>query len=266
MPISISPASAFAAQACSSYHHPPDMAGERVKLQVRERERRGSADARRLRREGYIPGVLYGNGKASHAICIPERDLRRVLTGAGGLHAILDVVLEGQKTTHASILKDYQQDPIRGHISHVDLQEVRLDQPIQAVVVVQLVGEAAGTKEGGVLTQVSRELNVEALPTAIPEHIDADVSEMHIGDTLRLADIGAVDGVTFLDDPDETVLAIVTQPTRVEAPEQMVEEEEEGAEEAAVPSGEQAPEKASEAPAEPGANAGGEGAPGTTAG
>src|SRR5438067_12334381 len=106
------------------------MAGERVKLQVRERERKGSADARRLRREGLIPGVLYGKGEQPHAICIPERELRRVLTGTSGLHAILDVVLEGQKTTHASILKDFQQDPIRGHISHVDLQEVPLDQPI----------------------------------------------------------------------------------------------------------------------------------------
>src|ERR1041384_3895362 len=98
------------------------MAGERIKLEVRERERRGSAAARRLRREGFIPGVLYGKGKSSHAICVPERELRRVLTGQGGLHAILDVVLEGQKTTHASILKDYQQDPIRGEIMHVDLQ------------------------------------------------------------------------------------------------------------------------------------------------
>src|SRR5438445_6487414 len=108
------------------------MAGERMKLQVRERERRGSADARRLRREGLIPGVLYGSGKEPHAISIPERELRRVLTGGSGLHAILDVVLEGQNTTHASILKEFQQDPIRGHISHVDLQEVRLDQPIRS--------------------------------------------------------------------------------------------------------------------------------------
>ena len=122
------------------------MAGERVKLQVRERERRGSADARRLRKQGFIPGVLYGKGKESHAIYVPERELRRVLTGAGGLHAILDVVLEGQSATHASILKDYQQDPIRGHISHIDLHEVRLDQPIQASVTVQLGGEPAGAK------------------------------------------------------------------------------------------------------------------------
>jgi large subunit ribosomal protein L25 len=242
------------------------MAGERVKLQVKERDRRGSADARRLRREGLIPGVLYGSGKQPHAICIPERELRRVLTGQGGLHAILDVVLEGQKTTHASILKDYQQDPIRGHISHVDLQEVRLDKPIQASVNVQLVGEPAGTKEGGVLSQVQREINVEALPMEIPEHIDLDVSGMAIGDTLRLADLAAMDGVTYLDDPEETVLATVTLPTRVEEPEEVTEEGEE-LPEGEVPPEEQ-PEGAAEGAAEPAADAasGEQGEPGTTEG
>src|ERR671936_2907767 len=243
------------------------MAGERVKLQVKERERRGSADARRLRREGYIPGVLYGNGNASHAICIPERELRRVLTGRGGLHAILDVVLEGQKTTHASILKDSQQDPLGGHISHFDLHGVRLDQPIQASVNVQLVGEPAGAKEGGVLSQVQREINVEGLPMEIPEHIDLDVSGMAIGDTLRLADLAPIEGVTYLDNPEETVLATVTLPTRVEEPEPEVEEGEE-LPEGEVPEGEEAPEGAAEEAAEPGAErgTGSEGEPATTEG
>src|SRR5437588_10210620 len=241
------------------------MAGERVKLEVKERERRGSRDARRLRREGMIPGVLYGNGKESFAISVPERELRRVLTGAGGLHAILDVVLEGEKTTHASILKDYQQDPIRGHISHVDLQEVRLDQPIQASVTVQLVGEPAGAKEGGVLSQVQREINVEALPMEIPEHIDLDVSGMAIGDTLRVSDLRAIEGATFLDDP-ETVLASLAMPTRVEEPEEVLAEGEEGALEG-VPA-EERPEGAAEGEAAPGAEAGsGEsGEPGTVEG
>src|SRR5881409_2605349 len=229
------------------------MAGERMKLQVREREQRGSADARRLRRQGLIPGVLYGKGKMSHAISVPERELRHVLTGDSGLHAILDVVLEGQTTTHASILKDYQQDPIRGHISHVDLQEVRLDQPIQAGVNVQLVGEPEGVKEGGVLSQVQREINVEALPMEIPEHIDLDVSGMAIGDTLRLADLPPREGVKYLDNPEETVLATVTLPTRVEEPEPEVEEGEELAEGEVPP--EEQPEGAAEQPAEPGADA-----------
>jgi large subunit ribosomal protein L25 len=231
------------------------MAGERVKLQVRERERRGSADARRLRKQGFIPGVLYGKGKQSHAIYVPERELRRVLTGAGGLHAILDVVLEGQSATHASILKDYQQDPIRGHISHIDLHEVRLDQPIQASVTVQLLGEPAGAKEGGVLSQVQREINVEALPMEIPEHVDLDVSGMAIGDTLRLADLAPIEGVTYLDNPEETVLATVTLPTREVEPEP--EELPEGElPEGEVPEGEEAPEGAAEQPAEGGGEAG----------
>src|SRR5919197_979806 len=243
------------------------MAGERIKLEVRERDSRGSADARRLRREGFIPGVLYGNGKKPHAICVPERDLRRVLTGRAGLHAILDVVLQGEKTTHASILKDYQQDPLRGQIEHVDLQEVRLDRPIHATVAVQLVGEPVGVKEGGVLSQVQREITVEALPMEVPEHIDLDVSEMAIGDTLRLADLPPREGVTYLDNPEETVLATVTMPTQIVEPEPEEEELEEGAElpeGAEVPEGEEAPEGAAEAPAEPEAEAAGE--PGTAEG
>jgi len=216
-----------------------------------------------MRKEGLIPGVLYGRSKP-HAICVPERELRRALGGAGGLHTILDVVLAGQKTTHPSILKEYQQDPLRGRLIHIDLQEVRLDQPIQASVAVQLMGgeDAPGVREGGVLSQVSREVNVEALPMEVPEHLELDVSGMAIGDTLRLADLPAYEGVTFLDDP-ETVLATVTMPTRVVEPEEALAAEEaaEGVE--GVPA-EEAPEGGSEAPAEPGAGAAG--SPGTVEG
>jgi large subunit ribosomal protein L25 len=213
------------------------MAGERIRLEVRERERRGSADARRLRRQGLVPGVLYGRGKTPHAIAIPERELRRVFSSPAGLHAILDVVLDGQKTAHPSILKEYQQHPLRGTLSH-------------AQVTVTLLGEAAGVKEGGVLSQVTREITVEALPMEIPEHIDLDVSGMAIGDSLRVADLGTIEGVTFLDDPEDTVLANVTPPTVMEEPE--VEEEAEALEEGAeVPEGEGAPEgeAAAESPA-----------------
>jgi large subunit ribosomal protein L25 len=231
-------------------------------LDVRKRERRGSADARRLRKDGLIPGVLYGKGKSSYAICVPERELRRVLTGAGGLHAILDVVVDGQNTTHASILKDYQQDPLRGHISHVDFHEVRLDRPIQASVNVQLVGEPAGVKEGGVLSQVQRDINVEALPMEIPEHLELDVSQMAIGDTLRLADLPAREGVTYLDDPEETVLATVTLPTREVEPEEVTEEGEE-LPEGEVPA-EERPEGAADQPEQPSADAAG--SPGTAEG
>jgi large subunit ribosomal protein L25 len=171
-----------------------------------------------------------------------------VLTGSAGLHAILDVVLEGQKTTHSSILKDYQVDPIRGRIDHFDLQEVRLDQPIQTAVVVELVGESVGAKAGGVLSQVAREVRVEALPLEVPERLELDVSAMEIGESLRLSDLTTPEGVTLLDDP-ETVLATVTVPTKVEEPEVEVEEGEE-LEEGEAPEGEAAPEAEGETPAE----------------
>jgi large subunit ribosomal protein L25 len=224
------------------------VAGERVKLQVQERESRGSAETRRLRKQGLIPGVLYGGGKDPHAFCVPERDLRRALTGDGGLHAILDVTVDGDGgNARPSILKDYQQDPVRGTLLHIDLQEVRLDRPIQARVVVELVGEPVGVTEGGVLSQVNREITVEALPLEVPEHIDLDVTGMAIGDTLRLVDLPEQESVRFLDDPEETVLATVTMPTRIIEPEpEEVEGEEEELAEGEVPEGEEAPEGAAE--------------------
>ena len=196
---------------------------------VQNRAVLGSAESRRLRRQGLIPGILYGREQPV-AISIAERDLRAALTTRGGLNAVLDVVVEGGKM-HSSVLKEYQQDPVRGLITHVDLQEVRLDQPIHATVPLHLHGEPVGVKEGGVLSQVTNELNVEALPMEVPEHLEADVSEMHIGDTLRLSALTAPEGVTLLDDLEETVLATVTQPTRDEEPEPVEGEEgEEGAE------------------------------------
>ena len=152
---------------------------------------------------------------------------------------------------------------MKGGIIHIDLQEVRLDQPIQARVVVELVGEPVGVTEGGVLSQVNREVTVQALPMEIPEHIELDVSGMAIGDTLRLADLPEREGVKYLDNPEETVLATVTLPTRVEEPEPEVEEGEE-LPEGEVPEGEEAPEGAAEAPTEPDADAAGE--QGTTEG
>jgi len=220
------------------------VAGERVKLQVLERDSRGTRESRRLRKQGLIPGVIYGRGKDPHAFCVSERELRRVLTGDAGLHAILDVTLDGQKTTRPAILKQYQQDPVKGTLTHIDLQEVRLDEAIQARVVVELIGEPVGVTEGGVLSQVVREITVEALPLEIPEHLDLDVSGMAIGDTLRLVDLPTQEGVVFLDDPEETVLATVTMPTRfVEPePEEVEGEEAELAEGEELPEGEQAPE------------------------
>ncbi|MFL5959822.1 MAG: 50S ribosomal protein L25 [Gaiellaceae bacterium] len=239
------------------------MAGERTKLIVAEREGLGSAESRRLRREGLVPGVLYGDGEPV-AICIAERELRRALTGAGGLHAILDVEIDGKGQTHASILKEYQVDPVRGGVTHVDLHEVRLDKAIHASVAVQLLGgdDAPGVREGGVLSQPLREVTVEALPLEVPDHHELDVSGMEIGGTLRISDIPVPEGITLLDDP-ETVLATVTAPTKVVEPEPTEEELAAAEAEAEAAEGEEptegeAAEGAAGAPAEPEADAAGD--------
>ena len=231
------------------------MAGERIKLEVSTRERLGSRESRRLRNRGLVPGILYGTGTKPHAIAVPERDLRKALTGSSGMHTILDVVVAGTDSTHPSILKDYQQDPLRGKLVHIDLQEVRLDRPITATVTVVLSGaeDSPGVREGGALSQVAREVNVEALPMEVPEHVELDVSGMAMGDSLRLSDLPPWEGVTFLDDP-ETVLATVTVPMREEEPEEAVAEGEEA-------EGEERPEGAAE-----GEGAEGSGEPGSAEG
>ena len=232
------------------------MAGERAKLIVKTRDELGSRETRRLRKQGFIPGVLYGR-ETPVSFAVEERELRRALTGKAGLHSILDVQIDGAGDAHASILKDYQLDKVRGGVTHVDLQEVRLDRPIHASVTVHLIGgeDAPGVREGGVLSQPLRELSVEALPLEVPEHIDLDVSHMAMGDTLRLADIVVPDGVTLLDDL-ETVAATVTAPTREEEPEEV--EGEEG-EEGEAAEGEA--EEGAEAGAEPEAGAAGDSSP-----
>jgi large subunit ribosomal protein L25 len=222
------------------------MAGERIKLEAQERETVGTTAAAKLRRDGLIPGVIYGRGKKSHAIAIPERELRAVLSGPHGRHAILDVTLAGQKTSHASILKDFQVDPIRGKITHFDLHEVRLDQPITAQVAIELTGESPGAKAGGVLSALVREVSVEALPLEMPDRLVLDIGGTEIGSTLRVADLSAPEGTKILDDPD-TVVVTVAAP-RVEVEEEVPEEELAEGEEA--PEGEEpAAEGEGEAPA-----------------
>ena len=218
--------------------------GTRPSLAVEERSERGSREARRLRRAGYVPGVLYG---ASHpdpvAFKVGARDLRHMLAEGA---ALFDVKIGAEKSVPA-ILKDQQNHPVRGELLHVDLLEVRLDEKIQSPVSVELEGgEAApGVKEGGVLEHVTRELLIEALPTDIPDQITVDVSQLEVAGTLMLAELSPPRGVEFLDDPEETTIATIVVPTEVAEPE--IEEETEligeVAEEAAeAPEGEEAGE------------------------
>lgn len=182
------------------------MATTTTKLDVSSREPEGSRSARRLRRSGRIPGVLYGGGGEPLSFSVDARELRLALAGAG---AVVDLSVDGAKPTPV-VLKEAQRDPVRGETTHVDLLRVRLDKPIHAVVALELSGvdDTPGVKEGGVLEQLARELNVEALPTAIPESIVHELGEMQIGDTLALESIAAPEGVTLLDDPATTIATL----------------------------------------------------------
>src|SRR2546421_10399224 len=215
---------------------------------------RGSRAARRLRREGLVPGVVYGGGDGECvSFKVGARDLRAALIAGS---AVLDLKIDGGGALPV-IVKDQQRHPVRDEIIHLDLLKVRLDEKIQSTVALDLQGgeEAPGAKEGGVVEHVTRELNIEALPTDIPERIVVDVSGMEAAATMHLSEVPTPPGVTFLDDPEETIIATVTIPA--EEPEPEVEEETElvGEEaEAAAAEGEEAEGEApaAEAPEESG--------------
>ncbi len=186
------------------------MASTTTKLAVNTRSGEGSRAARRLRRTGRVPGVLYGGGSDPIGFDADARELRLALAGSG---AVLDLSIDGGKATPV-VLKEAQRDPVRSETTHVDLLRVRLDEKIHAVVLLELTGieESPGVKQGGVLEQITRELNVEALPTAIPESIVHEIGEMEIGETILLSAIATPDGVTLLDDAEETVVATLSPP------------------------------------------------------
>ncbi|MCW3034325.1 MAG: large subunit ribosomal protein [Solirubrobacteraceae bacterium] len=186
------------------------MASTTTKLSVNSRGAAGSRAARRMRRAGRVLGVIYGGGQDAVGFDADARELRHALARSG---AVMDLSVDGAKATPV-VLKEAQRDPVRGETIHVDLLRVRLDEAINAVVPVELLGidDTPGVKEGGVLEQITREVNVEALPTAIPESIEYEVGEMQIGDTILLSAITAPEGVTLTDDIEETVIATLSPP------------------------------------------------------
>ncbi len=171
-----------------------------------------------------MPGVVYAGGSEARTFQAGEREIRAVLAGG---QALFDLELEGASKVPV-VVKEQQLHPVRGNLQHIDLQEVKLDEEIQAEVAIELEGTevAPGVKEGGVLEHVTREITVEALPTEIPERIVADVSEMEINDTLQLASLTIPDAVKLVaDDPEEITIATLSPPRVEEEPEPAVEEE-----------------------------------------
>jgi large subunit ribosomal protein L25 len=189
------------------------------KLDVSSRAAEGSRSARRLRRTGQVPGVIYGGNREPELFNVDARILRNTLARSG---AILDIAVDGGDTSPA-LVKDLQRHPVRGHAMHVDFLRVDMKVAIQTHVTLELTGadHAPGVIEGGVLSQGAVEINIEALPGDIPDSLHIDVSGMQMNDTLTLAHLTPPAGVTLLDDPDETVLATVTPPSKEPEPEEI---------------------------------------------
>lgn len=225
------------------------MAAGRDTLKVAVREDFGSRDSRRLRRAGFVPGVLYSGGSDTRPFQVDEREIRAFLTNG---HTLFDLEIAGSRAVPV-LVKEQQRHPVRGELLHIDCLEVKLDEAIEAEVALELEGteEAPGVKEGGVLEHVTREITVEALPADIPEVIHADVSEMSIGDTIQLAALRAPSGVKFVaEEPDEVTVATLSPPRVEEEPEPELEEEAElvGEEGEELPEGEEPPEGEEERP------------------
>lgn len=201
------------------------MADKTTTLTVTPRTPEGSRSTRRLRRQGLVPGVLYGGGGEPLPFSVDARELRHALHGVG---AVLEVQIDGTSTP--AVLKDAQRHPLRGETTHVDLLRVDLSKPIQATVTLELLGseDAPGIKEGGILDQPTREVNVEALPTDIPESIQIDVSGLSIGDSVTLASASVPSGVTLIDDTDTTVASMLAPRLQSEVDELDAIEEETG--------------------------------------
>lgn len=200
------------------------MASERGTLEAAPRERFGSRNTRRLRREGLVPGVVYSGGEQARPFQASARDALAVIAEG---HALFDLKIEGAKEVPV-VIKEQQHDPVRGDLQHLDLQQVELDVEIQADVMVELEGaeDAPGVKEGGVLEQTTHEVTVEALPANIPDRITVDVSAMEMHDTMTLAAVKPPSGVQFLAEDFEAVAIASLSPPRVEPePEPEVEEE-----------------------------------------
>jgi large subunit ribosomal protein L25 len=195
-------------------------ATETTTLELKARDPEGSRSARRMRRDGLVPGVIYGGGEDPQHFAVDARVLRNTLAHAA---QVIEVAIDGAPTN--VLIKDVQRHPVRGEAIHVDLLRVRMDQAIHATVPIDFVGadEAPGVVEGGIFNQELREVNIEALPGDIPEAIHHDVSGLEMNATLTLDVLAAPEGVTLLDDP-EAVIATITPPT-VEPVEEEIETE-----------------------------------------
>ena len=213
---------------------------DQVTLRAEVGRETGSRSSRRLRHTGQVPAVVYGRGLEPLSVSVDRRDLYGVLHTEAGLNALIN--LEVGRKKYLTVAREIQRHPVRGEIQHLDFLQISLDEPIQAEVGVEFVGDAVGAREGGIVEWVQTSVIVEALPTEIPTTLTLDISELGVGDSARVADLPAIEGVRYVTDENAPLVAVVTPAIlAVEEPEELEEgaellEGEEAAEEAPEPS------------------------------
>jgi large subunit ribosomal protein L25 len=182
---------------------------EVVEAQARDDASRGKNEARRLRAKGRVPAVVYGEKKASVAVSVDPKQISRILQSESGHNTIFELHLNGDKSR--VMIVDWQYDPLKGKLLHIDMKRIAMDERIRVQVPIHLVGEAAGVKQqGGILDQVLREVEIECLPGDIPSHIDADISHLVFGTVLRVADLPHTGSLKFLTDANQAVAHITS--------------------------------------------------------
>ena len=182
---------------------------EVVEAQAREDSSRGKNEARRLRAKGRVPAVVYGAKKPSLAVSVDPKQISRILRSESGHNTIFELQLNGDKAR--VMIVDWQYDPLKGKLLHIDMKRIAMDERIKVQVPIHLKGEAAGVKQqGGILDQVLREVEIECLPGDIPSHIDADVSHLVFGTVLRVGDLLHTGSLKFITDANQTVAHITS--------------------------------------------------------
>jgi len=202
------------------------------RLQLSSKTRRDfrKSETKKLRREEQIPATVYGRGEESKAIAIPAAEFVRILKTPGGRLSLIDLKVDGKASkAHPVLIQAIQRDPISNKVLHVDFHRVSMNEPVTASVPVFLFGEAPGIKQGGILEQVTRELEVRALPDHIPTHIDVDVSSLEVGDAVHVGEVQVAEGIEMLGPLAENIVAAVRMPV-VHIEEVAPEVEEEAAE------------------------------------
>ena len=194
------------------------MATQKVTLEVQTREELGKGPNRRLRAAGRIPANVYGLGLKSFAVSVDPRRVEDLLRSGSGRNTILTLAMKGADESRDVMIREIQRDPVHEGLRHIDFVRLDPDRKMQVRVPVKLVGSSEGVKnEGGLIDFIHREVLINCLPSAIPEHLDGDISELHIGQQLTVKDLHLVEHVELVDDPD-MVLVVVAQPKVEEEP------------------------------------------------